>query len=165
MRGETPSGAVGASGAPSPPAARKINNWVVLLGLGVTTAGVLASQLVLARFLGATVGYYFAFVLVSFAMLGLASGALAVYFALPRIGLTRAPEVASVAVLGGAISLHFGLLSALRHYVRVSTRPEELTASITALLWVLISLVPFFLLTGLAVSVLLAASADRFHVT
>ena len=38
-------------------------------------------------------------------------------------------------------------------------------ASITALLWVLISLVPFFLLTGFAVSVLLAASAARFHVT
>lgn len=166
MRGETPSGAVGASGTPpSPPTTRHISNRLVLLGLGVTTAGVLASQLVLARFLGATVGYYFAFVLVSFAMLGLASGALAVYFALPRIGLARAPEVASVAVLGGAISLHFGLLSALRHYVGVSTRPDELTASITALLWVLMSLVPFFLLTGLAVSVLLAASADRFHVT
>ena len=166
MGGETPSGTVCAcSTVPAPPAARRISNPLVLLGLGVTTACVLASQLVLARFLGATVGYYFAFVLVSFAMLGLASGALAVYFALPRMGLTRAPEVASLAALGGAISLHVGLLSALQHYVEVPPHPGQLMASITALLWVLISLLPFFLLTGFAVSVLLAASADRFHVT
>ena len=166
MRGEAPSDTVCPPvTAPAPPSARNISNPLVLLGLAVTTAGVLASQLVLARFLGATVGYYFAFVLVSFAMLGLASGALAVYFALPRMGLARAPEAASLAVLGGAISLHVGLLSALQHYLGVSPRPGQVMASITALLWVLISLVPFFLLTGFAVSVLLAASAARFHVT
>ena len=126
MRGEAPSdnGCTRAT-APAPPATRHICNPLVLLGLGVTTAGVLASQLVLARFLGATVGYYFAFVLVSFAMLGLASGALAVYFALPRMGLTRAPEAASLAALGGAISLHVGLLSALQHYVGVSPVPAR----------------------------------------
>src|ERR1039458_4618110 len=78
MGGETPSGTVCAcSTVPAPPAARRISNPLVLLGLGVTTACVLASQLVLARFLGAAVGYYFAFVLVSFAMLGLASAELA----------------------------------------------------------------------------------------
>ncbi len=148
----------------APRAARNRSNPLVLLGLGVTTASILASQLVLARFLGATVGYYFAFVLVSFAMLGLASGALAVYFALPQMGLMRAPEVASVSVLGGAISLHLGLLSALRLYIGVFPGHGQPMASITALLLVLISLVPFFLLTGFAVSVLLAASADRFHV-
>jgi hypothetical protein len=163
--GETTSGAVGAGIGASPPAVWNGSNPLVLLGLGVTTASVLASQLVLARFLSATVGYYFAFVLVSFAMLGLASGALAVYFALPRMGLTRAPEVASLAALGGAVSLHVGLLSALQYYVGVSSSPDQLRSSITALLWVLISLVPFFLLTGFAVSVLLAASANRFHVT
>jgi hypothetical protein len=164
--GETPSGSLGIrSAAPAQPTARSITHPLVLLGLGVTTAGVLASQLVLSRFLGATVGYYFAFVLVSFAMLGLASGGLAVYFALPRMGLARAPEVASLAALGGAISLHVGLLSALQYYVGVSgSNDGRLGASITALLWVLISLLPFFLLTGFAVSVLLAASADRFHV-
>ncbi len=167
MPGKTPSGEVGVLSAEttsSPPGV--IGRWLVLLGLGVTTASVLASQVVLSRFLGATVGYYFAFVLVSFAMLGLASGGLAVYFALPRMGLARAPEVASLATLGGAISLHVGLLSALQYYVGVAgTSHGQLGASITALLWVLVSLLPFFLLTGFAVSILLAASADRFHVT
>ena len=163
MQGRTPPG--GVSGIGPAPLAVRSGGPLVLLGLGVTTASVLAAQLVLSRFLGASIGYYFAFVLVSFAMLGLASGALAVYFGLPKMGLARAPEFASMAVLAAAVSLHVGLLAALQYYVGVSSRPGQVGTSIAALLWVLVSLAPFFLLTGLAVSILLAASAERFHVT
>ncbi|MHB8799938.1 MAG: spermidine synthase [Thermoanaerobaculia bacterium] len=153
-------------GGGPPEGERPSQEPLVLLGLGVVTASVLASQLVLSRLLGATVGYYFAFVLISFAMLGLASGALAVYFALPRMGLAKATLFAGAATLAGAVSLHVGILSALQHYVGVlgPHLSREPGASVTALLWVLASLLPFYLFTGFAVSILLAASADRFHV-
>ncbi|MFN8093444.1 MAG: hypothetical protein U0599_14720 [Vicinamibacteria bacterium] len=138
---------------------------LLLLGLASATASVLASQLVLSRFLGATIGYYFAFVLVSFAMLGLAFGALAVHFLLPRMGVARAPVIASLATAAGAVSLHFGMLAALQYYVGVlgPHRGQDLAASGTALVWLFVSLLPFYLFTGFAVSLMLAASADRFH--
>jgi hypothetical protein len=47
--------------------------------LALLTGAIVAGQIVLSRLLASTLGYYFAFMLVSLAMLGLASGALLVH--------------------------------------------------------------------------------------
>ena len=51
----------------------------MLVGLALLTADILAAQIALSRVLASTLGYYFAFMLVSLAMLGLACGALLVH--------------------------------------------------------------------------------------
>ncbi len=62
-----------------------------MVAFALVTAALLIAQIVLSRLFTATVGYYYAFMLVSLAMLGLGSGALVVqqaprFFSHERLG-------------------------------------------------------------------------------
>ncbi len=130
----------------------------VLAGLAGLTASVLAAQIVVARLLATTLGYYFAFMLVSLTMLGLGSGALIVHAQLQRFrreNLER--DAALLSILCGLSACIGGLI-----YLRV----YALNAHAALLTWlspVFLCFFPFFLLGGVAVSLLLRHADVDFH--
>lgn len=133
-----------------------------LLAFGLVTGSVLAAQLAFTRFLASTVGYYFAFVLISLAMLGLAFGSLATYLGLRSLSPGQKTVAAAWGSLAAAVCLHVGLLEAVSLYQGVKRIEDGALASFASLLLLFLAVLPFFLLTGVVVSLLLATSGPRF---
>jgi hypothetical protein len=130
-----------------------------MVAFALVTAALLIAQIVLSRLFTATVGYYYAFMLVSLAMLGLGSGALIVqqaprFFSQKRLG-TQAAVLCLIMGLG-AIGGTFGVLAV---YPRLAH--SEGIWTLGALFWCLF---PFFLAGGTVVSLVLYHARERFHV-
>jgi len=130
----------------------------VLAGLALLTGDILAAQIALSRLLASTLGYYFAFMLISLAMLGLACGALLVHARVRwfrRETLER--DAAALSILC-AVAASAGGVAYLRVYAPVP-RPD-------LLLWLaplFLCFFPFFLFGGIAVSLILRYAGARFH--
>jgi SAM-dependent methyltransferase len=141
-----------------------------LFAFGEIAFTVLALQIVLSRLIASTMSYYFAFLLVSLAMLGLGSGALLVQLAPRRF----APDPADPAdhcggqaawwSLAMALCCLAGTLALLAIYPRLGLAG---TASARERPWLLAALFaclfPTFLCGGIVVAVVFAAFRARFH--
>jgi hypothetical protein len=137
-----------------------------LLGLAVLAGTVLGAQIVISRLLASTLGYYFGFMLVSLAMLGLGSGALVVHgrlrsFARERLGL----HAAVLSVLA-SLSAWIGGFAYLGVYL--PSDRSDLFLWLAPLFFVLCTvplfvLFPFFLFSGIAVALVLCHARRSFH--
>lgn len=135
-----------------------------LFAFGEIAFAVLALQIVLSRLIGSTMSYYFAFLLVSLAMLGLGSGALLVQLAPRRFTPERCAAQAAWGSLAMAACCFAGTLALLVIYPRLGLagiasaghRPLIL-ASLFACLF------PMFLCGGIVVALVLANCRARFH--
>jgi hypothetical protein len=130
----------------------------VLAGLALLTGAVLAAQIVLSRLLASTLGYYFAFMLVSLAMLGLGSGALIVHARIRWFRRETLERDSAVLSLLCAICACAGALAYLGVYVPHSR--GELLAWLAPIFFCFF---PFFLLSGIAVSLVLRHAGAAFH--
>src|SRR6202521_5074583 len=90
-----------------------------LFAFGEIAFAVLALQIVLSRLIGSTMSYYFAFLLVSLAMLGLGSGALLVQLAPRRFTPERCGAQAAWGSLAMAACCLAGTLALLVIYPRL----------------------------------------------
>jgi hypothetical protein len=138
---------------------------LAVTAFGIVTASILASQIVLSRLLAGTMTYYYAFMLVSLAMLGLAAGALLVQLFPERFPLERRwIQASGFSYLMGA-SLFAGTLSTLVLLPQVDfTGPLSSSSSdylgLAALFWCQF---PSFFFGGLVVSLILAHAGGDFH--
>lgn len=129
-----------------------------LWGLALVSGSILAAQLILSRLFSATLGYYFAFMMVSLAMLGLASGALIVQQAPHFFRAERAPLLATVMSVAAGLSVLGGIAAFLKIYPSVLDR-----SLFWSLAGVFCCFYPFFLASGAVVSLLLWLGRERFH--
>ena len=130
----------------------------LLGGLALLTAAILAAQIALSRLLASTLGYYFAFMLVSFAMLGLASGALLVHARVHWFRRERLERDAAALAILCAVSACVGTIAYLRVYA-----PSDRSVLITWLAPAFLCFFPFFLFGGIAVSLILRHAGASFH--
>jgi len=135
-----------------------------LFAFGEIAFAVLALQIVLSRLIGSTMSYYFAFLLVSLAMLGLGSGALLVQLAPRRFTPERCGAQAAWGSLAMAACCLAGTLALLVIYPRLGVPG---TPSAGHRPWVLAALFaclfPMFLCGGIVVAIVLADCRARFH--
>ncbi len=135
-----------------------------LFAFGEIAFTVLALQIVLSRLIGSTISYYFAFLLVSLAMLGLGSGALLVQLAPRSFTHERSGAQAAWGSLAMAVCCLAGTLALLVIYPRLGIAG---TASAGRRPWILAALFaclfPMFLCGGLVVAIVLADCRARFH--
>jgi hypothetical protein len=124
----------------------------------LVAATLLMAQIVLSRLFTATVGYYYAFMLVSLAMLGLGSGGLIVQRAARHFALARLGKHAAILCLLMGLSAFAGTLGVVFIYPRLS-RSDDLW-TLGAIFWCLF---PFFLAGGTVVSLVLYHARERFH--
>jgi len=138
---------------------------LTLLAFGLITGCILAMQIVLSRLLASTITYYYAFMLISLAMLGLAAGGLLVQlrsatFSPARLG--RQAGASSVALGLTAMAGTLAYLWIYRHVQLVGN--EKFYANdywaLAGLFWCLF---PPFLAGGLVVSLVLKHARERFH--
>jgi hypothetical protein len=143
---------------------REGSRGLQLAAFGEIAFTVLALQIVLSRLIGSTMSYYFAFLLVSLAMLGLGSGALLVQLAPQRFTRERCGAQAAWGSLAMAVCCLAGTLALLAIYPRLGLAG---TASARDRPWLLAALFgclfPMFLCGGLVVAVVLGDFRDRFH--
>ncbi len=128
------------------------------LAFAFAAASVLAAQIILSRLFSATIGYDYAFMLVSLAMLGLGAGGLIVqrspeFFRAERIGVQ-----ASVLATMMAVSAVAGVITMVRLYPRLAD--GEGFWVLGGLFWCFF---PFFLSAGLLVAIVLGHAGERFH--
>jgi hypothetical protein len=134
-----------------------------LLGFGAVALTLLLLQIVLSRFFAATLTYYYAFMLISLAMLGLAAGGLIVRLIPRLIPAELAWERASWLALAMGLSVFLGTLAMLSLYPEIHLDSDyEITNpwAFAALFWCTF---PAFLAGGILVSGVLAAERARFH--
>ena len=122
------------------------------------TAAILAAQIALSRLLASTLGYYFAFMLVSFAMLGLASGALLVHVRVHGFRREKLERDAAALAILCAVSGCLGTIAYLRVYA-----PPDRSVLIAWLAPAFFCFFPFFLFGGIAVSLILRHAGASFH--
>lgn len=143
---------------------RKGSPGLQLFAFGEIAFTVLALQIVLSRLIGSTMSYYFAFLLVSLAMLGLGSGALLVQLAPHRFTPRRCGAQAAWVSLAMAACCLAGTLALLAIYPRLGLAG---TASARDRPWLLAALFgclfPTFLCGGIVVALILADCRARFH--
>ncbi|HEY6930524.1 MAG TPA: hypothetical protein VJA66_12675, partial [Thermoanaerobaculia bacterium] len=128
-----------------------------LLGLAAISASILCAQIVLSRLFAATLGYYFAFMLISLAMLGLASGALIVHQKPDALTPERMSRRASGLAVAAGVAIYAGTLIAIQIY------PYVRTARFLGLSLVFCCFFPFFLFAGMAVTVMLCGAREGFY--
>src|SRR5438128_95706 len=129
-----------------------------LLGLAILSGTVLGAQIVVSRLLASTLGYYFGFMLVSLAMLGLGSGALVVQGRLRSFARERLGLHAAVLSILASLSAWAGGLAYLRVYAPLDR--SDLVGWLGPLFFVLF---PFFFFSGIAVSLVLCHARRGFH--
>ena len=138
---------------------------MVLAAFGLITATILAAQIVLSRLLASTLTYYYAFMLISLAMLGLAAGGLAVQllprvFSAERLGRQAAGQSAAM-----GLAAFLGTLGMLWLYPKI--RLGGLRSFSTTDYWLLAGIFwcffPLFLFGGTVVSLVLNHARARFH--
>src|ERR1700726_162986 len=143
---------------------REVSRGLQLFAFGEIAFTVLALQIVLSRLIGSTISYYFAFLLVSLAMLGLGSGALLVQLAPRTFTHERSGAQAAWGSLAMAVCCLAGTLALLVIYPRIGIAG---TASAGRRPWILAALFaclfPMFLCGGLVVAIVLADCRARFH--
>ena len=130
----------------------------VLVGFALLTGSALAAQVVVARLLASTLGYYFAFMLVSLTMLGLGSGALIVH---ARIESLRREDLERDAALLSILCGVSGCAGGLAYLHVYATNAHGALP-----LWlapIFLCFFPFFLLSGTAVSLVLRHAGAGFH--
>lgn len=136
----------------------------VIFALGLVAMSILAVQVVLSRLFAAIMTYYYAFMLISLAMLGLASGSLLVQV-LPRLFSRRRfamTAMASAAAMGMSGIVGTLALLVLYPHTRVGAQgfaPQHFWA-LAGLFWCLF---PFFLFGGLVVALVFAHHREHFN--
>ena len=130
-----------------------------LAAFGLVAASLLIGQIVLSRLFAATVGYYYAFMLVSLAMLGLGAGGILVQQAASFFRFERFGWQAPALCIAMGASAWGGTLGLLRIYPDLA-RAENLW-TLGAMFWCLF---PLFLAGGVLVSLVLFHARERFHV-
>ncbi|HEX7252225.1 MAG TPA: hypothetical protein VF376_05020 [Thermoanaerobaculia bacterium] len=128
-----------------------------LFGLAAVSASILCAQIVLSRLFAATLGYYFAFMLISLAMLGLASGALIVQQKPDILAPERVDKKAAELAIAAGVAIYAGTLMAIQVY------PYAKTARYLGLSLVFCCFFPFFLFSGMAVTLVLCRARERFY--
>ena len=128
-----------------------------LPGLAAMSASILCAQIVLSRLFAATLGYYFAFMLISLAMLGLASGALIVHQKPDTFAPERIDRNAARLAIAAGIAIYAGTLIAIQIY------PYAKTARFWGLSLVFCCFFPFFLFSGMAVTLVLCGAREAFY--
>jgi spermidine synthase len=136
----------------------------VLIAFGLIAMSVLLAQVVLSRLFAAIMTYYYAFMLISLAMLGLASGSLLVQL-MPRVFTKE--RFAMNAMIGGAAMGMTGFVGTLALLViypstgvgNLNFDPRQMSA-LAALFWCLF---PFFLCGGLVVAMVFARHRAHFN--
>ncbi|MGZ6123388.1 MAG: hypothetical protein ACXWLR_00420 [Myxococcales bacterium] len=131
---------------------------ILLGGLALLTAAIVAAQIALSRLLASTLGYYFAFMLVSFAMLGLASGGLLVHVRVQGFRREKLERDAAVLALLCAACTCAGTIAYLRVYA-----PSDRSWILVWLTPAFLCLFPLFLFGGIAVSLILRYAGAYFH--
>jgi hypothetical protein len=136
----------------------------VLIAFGLVAMSVLLSQVVLSRLFAAIMTYYYAFMLISLAMLGLASGSLLVQV-MPRV--FTAERFSLQAVVCSAAMGMFGIVGTLAVLVvyphtQVGNPHFDLSHfwPLAGLFWCLF---PYFLCAGLLVAVVFAHYRAQFN--
>jgi hypothetical protein len=130
---------------------------LVRAGFALVTAALLLAEIALTRLFSATIGYYFAFMSISVAMLGLGAGGLWVTLRGP-VALD-APARAGRAAWGVAVAGALATLIYLRFYPEMGAPGTAGQVAYVALFGVLFA--PF-LLGGILISVLFEAHHDEF---
>ncbi|MFC1641973.1 hypothetical protein ACFL5O_04690 [Myxococcota bacterium] len=137
-----------------------VRSRVVSLGaFSLVAASLLISQVALSRLFSATVGYYYAFMLVSLAMLGLGSGGLIVQQVAGFSAPERMARQAAVLCLLMGLSAWAGTLGTLHVYPQL--KRSESIGTLGALFWCLF---PCFLTGGMIVALVLRHARRFFHV-
>jgi hypothetical protein len=136
----------------------------VLIAFGLIAMTVLLAQVVLSRLFAAIMTYYYAFMLISLAMLGLAAGSLLVQL-WPRVFTNE--RFSFNAMIGSAAMGMCGIVGTLALLViypstdvgNLAFSPRQLSA-LAALFWCLF---PFFLCAGLVVAMVFARYRAQFN--
>ncbi len=136
-----------------------------VLAFALVTLSVLAAQVVLTRLFASVMTYYFAFMIVSLALLGLGGGGLVVQLSPGHFRRERLPEQAARYSLAMGISASLGTLAMLTVYRFVPTDATARASAaefwpLGALFWCLL---PMFLFGGVVVSLVLGHAGSRFH--
>jgi hypothetical protein len=135
----------------------------VVIAFGLVAMSVLLAQVVLSRLFASIMTYYYAFMLISLAMLGLASGSLLVQV-MPRIFTTARFSIQAV-VCAAAMGMCgiVGTLALLVIYPHTNVGSWEFTPmqlwALAGLFWCLF---PFFLCGGLVVALVFARYPSHF---
>lgn len=137
---------------------------LTLVAFGLVTATVLAAQIVLSRLLAGTLTYYYAFMVISLAMLGLASGGLLVQTAPRAFRAERVGVQAAAGSLGMGLAVPGGTLAMLWTYPHVSLDPVHrfFTQSHLLLGALFACLFPLFFFGGLVVALVLKHARAHF---
>ena len=135
------------------------------LGFGLVAASMLSAQVVLSRLFAGTMTYYYAFMLISLAMLGLASGGLLAqlahrFFTRERL-LGQLAVLSLVAGISGFVGI-MGILTLLPH-VRFGGAFNVYAQEFWSLAGIFWCAFPLFLFGGIVVSLVLSHHRERFH--
>ncbi|NVJ24249.1 hypothetical protein HUW62_23755 [Myxococcus sp. AM011] len=135
------------------------------LGFGLVAASMLTAQVVLSRLFAGTMTYYYAFMLISLAMLGLASGGLLARLAHRFFTPERMLRHVAVLSLLAGISGFLGVLGilALLPYVKFGGAFRVYAQEFWSLAAIFWCAFPLFLFGGLVVSLVLSHNRERFH--
>ncbi len=127
-----------------------------LVGFAIITLTLLLLQIVQSRLLAATLTYYYAFILISLAMLGLAAGSMTVR-GFPRIApQARTWERASMLSIAMGVAIAGGTLALVALLPMADRSPR----AIAAVAWCTF---PAYFCGGLIVAVVLTARRELFH--
>jgi Spermine/spermidine synthase domain len=143
------------------------NSWLIgsisIAAFSGITFTVLAAQIVLSRLLAGTMTYYYAFMLISLAMLGLAAGSLIVQLAPATFRAERFAVQTSLFSIAMGIAAFAGTLAFLRIYPHLNLqRLDSSNSNFLPLTGVFVSIFPLFLLAGLVVSLVLGHGRKQF---
>ncbi|WP_158625846.1 hypothetical protein, partial [Corallococcus carmarthensis] len=135
------------------------------LGFGLVAASMLTAQVVLSRLFAGTMTYYYAFMLISLAMLGLASGGLlaqlAHRFFTPERLLGQVAVLSLAAGISGFVGT-MGILTLLPH-ARFGGAFQVYAQEFWPLAAIFWCAFPLFFFGGLVVSLVLSHNRERFH--
>ena len=137
----------------------------VVFAFGLVAMSILVVQVVLSRLFAAIMTYYYAFMLISLAMLGLASGSLLVQV-LPRLFSRRRFALAAMvcaAAMGMAGIVGTLALLVLYPHAHVGVYGGYAPQNFWALAGLFWCLFPFFLFGGLVVALVFAHHRDDFN--
>jgi len=137
----------------------RVKSAALPFGIGLLSASVILTELLLTRLFSVSLYYHFAFLAVSVAMLGLGAGGLLVY--LNRRRLPREALPGALVLLGLAMAVLIVVALAITLQVRVPNAVSLRMAAYLAFLFVLASLP--FLCAGASVSLLNWHFAERIH--
>jgi hypothetical protein len=124
-------------------------------GFALLTSSMLAAEIVLSRLFAVTLGYYYAFVLISLAMLGLASGALIVQ------GWRISEE--HIALYAFRLSMLSGFALFGATIASIVEYPLVNYSWPLTLMLMFITFTPFFVASGTAVALVLCYSGTSFR--